>query len=153
VDIQYRFCSVGSSNKKRKYYPDDLKINIYLELLERTDPSILCRGVTKAVSEKFGVPLRVVKQIWQNGQSGGIKKIVNQYSSNCGQKRVEVDLEAIKDIPLRECTTLRELVDALGVKQSTLHNRFKEGYFRCHTNDIKFSLTDENKKAHVKYCL
>ncbi|XP_021306339.1 uncharacterized protein LOC110431559, partial [Sorghum bicolor] len=142
-----------SSNKKRKYYPDDLKINIYLELLARTDPPILRRGVTKAVSEKFGVPLRVVQQIWQNGQSGGIKKIVNQYSSNCGRKRVQVDLEAIKDIPLRKRTTLRELAAALGVKKSTLHNRFKEGYFRRHTNDLKFSLTDENKKARVKYCL
>jgi hypothetical protein len=52
--------SVGSSNKKRKYNPDDLKINNYLELLARTDPPILRHGVTKVVYEKFGVPLRVV---------------------------------------------------------------------------------------------
>jgi hypothetical protein len=38
-------------------------------------------------------------------------------------------------------------------RKSTLHNHFKEGYFRGHTNDLKFCLTYENKKAPVKYCL
>ena len=56
-------------------------------------------------------------------------------------------------MPLRQRTTFKDLADALGVKKSTLHNRFKEGYFRRHTNDLKFSLTDANKKARVKYCL
>jgi len=56
-------------------------------------------------------------------------------------------------VPLRQRTTFKDLADALGVKKSTLHNRFKEGYFRRHTNDLKFSLTDANKKARVKYCL
>jgi len=56
-------------------------------------------------------------------------------------------------VPLRQRTTFKDLADALGVKNITLHNRFKEGYFRRHTNDLKFSLTDANKKARVKYCL
>lgn len=56
-------------------------------------------------------------------------------------------------MPLRQRTTFKDLADALGVKKSTLHNRFKEGYFRRHTNDLKFSLTDANKKARVKSCL
>jgi hypothetical protein len=47
----------GSNNKKKGIYPDDLKIAIYLDLLKRTDPPILRRGVSKAVSEKFDVPL------------------------------------------------------------------------------------------------
>ncbi|EES12097.1 uncharacterized protein LOC8075255 [Sorghum bicolor] len=50
-----------SSNKRRKFYSDELKISIYLELLAKTDPLKLRRGVTKAVAEKFGVPLRIVQ--------------------------------------------------------------------------------------------
>jgi hypothetical protein len=69
-----------------------------------------------------------VQTIWKNGQSGGISGIVNKYSRNCGRKQIEVDLEAIKDIPLRQRTTFRDLANALGVKKSTLHNRFREGY-------------------------
>jgi hypothetical protein len=39
------------------------------------------------------------------------------------------------------------------MKKGTIYRRFKEGCFRRHTNDIKFTLTDENKMARVKYCL
>ena len=144
---------LGCNVKKRKHYPDDLKITIYLDLLAKTDPPILRRGVSKSVSEKFDVPLRVVQTIWKNGQEGGIHKIVNKYSRNCGRKRIEIDMKAIKNIPLKQRSTFQDLADALGVKRTTLYNRFKEGYFRRHTNDLKFSLTDDNKKARVKYYL
>jgi hypothetical protein len=129
-----------------------LKIAIYLELLTKTDPPILRRGFSKGIARKFDVPLRVVQSIWKNGQEGGINGVVNKWSKNCGRKRIEIHLDSIKDIPLRQRTTFRDLANALGVKKSTLHNCFKEGYFRRHTNDLKFSLTDENKTVHVKYC-
>ncbi|CAN6360374.1 unnamed protein product [Urochloa humidicola] len=151
--LQGSSTNAGSSGNKRRFYTDELKIAVYLELLARTDPPILRRGVTKAVSEQFDVPLRVVQSIWKNGQAGGINQIVNKWSRNCGRKRIQIDLEAIKDIPLRQRSTFQDLANALGVKKSTLHNRFKEGYFRRHTNDLKFSLTDVNKIARVKYCL
>lgn len=137
----------GSNDKKRKFYPDDLKIAIYLDLLSKTVPPILGRGVSKSVSEKFGVPLRVVRSI------GGTEGIINKYSKNRGRKRVQIDIEAIKNIPLKQRSTFQDLANALGVKKSTLYKRYKEGYFRRHTNDLKFSLTDENKIARVKYCL
>jgi hypothetical protein len=54
------FWFTGSNNNKWRFYSGDLKIAVHLELLARTDPPILRRGVTKAVSEKFDVPLRVV---------------------------------------------------------------------------------------------
>lgn len=62
-------------------------------------------------------------------------------------------MEAIKNIPLKQRSTFQDLANALGVKKSTLYNRFEEGYFHCHTNDLKFSLTNQNKIARVKYCL
>lgn len=137
----------GSNDKKRKFYPDDLKIAIYLDLLSKTVPPILGRGVSKSVSEKFGVPLRVVRSI------GGTEGIINKYSKNRGRKRVQIDIEAIKNIPLKQRSTFQDLANALGVKKNTLYKRYKEGYFCRHTNDLKFSLTDENKIARVKYCL
>jgi hypothetical protein len=65
---------LDSNVKKRKHYPDDLKISIYFDLLAKTDPPILRRGVSKSVSEKYGVPLRVVQTIWKNGQDGGLRQ-------------------------------------------------------------------------------
>ncbi|CAD6219064.1 unnamed protein product [Miscanthus lutarioriparius] len=68
----------GSNNNKRRFYSDDLKIAIYLELLAKTDPPILRRGVSKGVAREFDVPLRVVQSIWKNGQTGGINGVVNK---------------------------------------------------------------------------
>ena len=62
-------------------------------------------------------------------------------------------MEAIKAMPLSQRTTFQDLANALGVKKTMLYNCYREGYFRRHTNDLKFSLTDENKKARVRYCL
>ena len=93
----------------------------------------------------------VVVSVWRNGQDfDGINGVISKLVNNCGRKRIEIVPEAIKNVPLRERTTVRDLAHALGVKKSTLHNHFREGYFRRHTNDLKFALTDENKKARVR---
>jgi len=127
---------------------------IYCDLLAKTKPPILQRGVSKEVAQKYNVTRRVVQRIWREGQlAGGIHGVKNKLVRNCGRKRIEIDMEAIKNVPLKERTTIRDLANALGVSKSALHSRFREGYFRRHTNDLKFSLTDENKKARVKYCL
>jgi hypothetical protein len=112
----------GFSGHKRRFYSDDLKITIYLELLAKTDPPSLRRGVSKGVAQKFDVPLRVVQSICKNGQAGVINGVVNKWSKNCGRKRIEIDLESIKNVPLRQRTTFQDLANALGVKKSTLHN-------------------------------
>ena len=58
----------------------------------------------------------------------------NKLVKNCGRKKVEIDMEAIKDVPLRERKTIRDLANELGVKKTTLHNRLKKGYFHRRTN-------------------
>jgi len=98
-------------------------------LLAKIDPPILRRGVSKSVSEKFGVPLRIVQSIWKNGQDGGIQGIVNKYSKNCGRKRVEIDLEAIKNIPLKQRSTFQDLANALGVKKTLFISVSKKATF------------------------
>jgi hypothetical protein len=147
----FLFCA-GSNDKKRRYYSDELKIAIYLELLAKTDPPVLHHGVSRQVAEKFGVPRCVVQRIWRSGQDyGGIAGVKNKLVRNCGRKRIEIDMESIKDVPLSQRTMFQDLANALGVKKTSLYNRYKEGYFRRHTDDLKFSLTDENKKARVRY--
>ncbi|KAJ1264236.1 hypothetical protein BS78_09G247800 [Paspalum vaginatum] len=61
----------GSNRRKRTFYTDDIKIAIYLELLAKTDPPVLHRGVSREVAHKFGVPRRVVQRIWRQGQDAG----------------------------------------------------------------------------------
>jgi hypothetical protein len=119
----------------------------------RTDPPTLRRGVTREVANKFDVPMRTVQDIWHKGQSGGLQAIKNKLAGVVNRKRIEIPPDAIEAIDLANRTTLQDLANALGMKKSTVYTRFKEGCFRKHTNDIKFTLTDENKVARVKYCL
>ncbi|EAY84414.1 hypothetical protein OsI_05788 [Oryza sativa Indica Group] len=110
-------CDVGPSVKKWRYYPDDLKIAIYLQLLAKTDPLVLQRGVTKAVALNFDLPVRAVQQVWRSGQDyGGIEGVINKLLTSCGCKRVQIDMESIRDVPLRDRTTIQDLANALGVK-------------------------------------
>ncbi|TVU45940.1 hypothetical protein EJB05_05450, partial [Eragrostis curvula] len=59
--------------KKRRFYKDDEKLAIYAKLLSRTDPPVLHQGVSRAVAQKFGVPVRTVQNIWHKGQAGVYK--------------------------------------------------------------------------------
>jgi hypothetical protein len=68
-------------------------------------------------------------------------------------KRVEIDPEAIMQIPPSKRTTLKDLAFELNMSISTLHRRFKEKEFRRHSNAIKPRITDDNKKERVRYAL
>ena len=61
--------------------------------------------------------------------------------------------DAIKDVPLRQRHTVHDLANALHMPKSTLHDRLKEGKFRRHTNAIKFTLTEQNMKERVRFCV
>ncbi|GJN36539.1 hypothetical protein PR202_gb25410 [Eleusine coracana subsp. coracana] len=134
-------------------YANNEKFAIYGELLARTAPPVMHHGVVKEVAAKYGMPVRTVQKIWHKGQSGGFDGLKDKRKGNSGRKKIEISSEAIKNVELSKRTTLKDLANALGVKKSTLHKRYKEGCFRRHSNDIKFSLTEENTKARVKYCL
>ena len=83
------------------------------------------------------MPIRVVRRIWRNGQdAGGIAGVKNKLV-NCGRKRIGIDPEAIKAMPLRQRTTFQDHANALGIKKTTRFNHFKDGYFRRHTNDLQ----------------
>jgi hypothetical protein len=68
-----KFFRIGT--KKRTFYPNDVKVAIYAELLARTDPPTLRHGVTREVANKFDVPLRTVQDIWHKRQSVVYKRL------------------------------------------------------------------------------
>jgi hypothetical protein len=53
-------------------------------------------------------------------------------------KKLSFDPNVVKDVPLRQRHTIRDLANALHMPKSTLHKRLKGGKFRRHTNAIKF---------------
>jgi hypothetical protein len=122
--------------------------------LERSAPGMMKEGVTKSVAADMGVPWRVVQRVWRDGQTGGgILAFENKKKKFCGRKKNPFNPDAIKDVPLRQRHTVRDLANALHMSKSTLHDRLKEGKFRRHTNAIKFTLTEQNIKERVRFCV
>jgi hypothetical protein len=123
-------------------------------LLDRSSHGILKHGVSQQVATQMGVSLRCVQRYWEKGQrGGGVNAVVSKRAKHCGRKRVEINPDDISAIPVMKRTTLHDLAKELNVAKSTLHKRFKEGKFKRHTNDIKPTLTDENMRGRVRYCL
>ncbi|KAM0912226.1 hypothetical protein ACQ4PT_012925 [Festuca glaucescens] len=143
---------LGRLVNSRRVYSDEDKRKIYAALLRRTSPDVLNNGVTTAVAAEFMVPLRVVQRVWNDGL-GGIENICNKKPLNCWCKRVEFNPDAMKLVPPSKRTTLKDLAYELGMSKSTLQRRFKEKEFRRHSNAIKPRITDDNKKARVRYAL
>jgi hypothetical protein len=122
--------------------------------LERSAPGVLQEGVTKSVANDMGVPLRVVQRVWRDGKTGGgVLAFNSNKKKNCGVKKLPFNPDVIKNVPLRQRHTIRDLANALHMSKSTFHRRLKEGKFRRHTNAIKFTLTEQNMKERVRFCL
>lgn len=122
-------------------------------MLRRTSLHVLNKGVTQAVSLEFDVPRRTVQRIWTDGPCGGVEGVNSKKPKNCGRKRIAFDANAIKEIPPSKRTALKDLANELHMAKTTLFRRPKEGRFRRHTNAIKPTITEENKKARVRYAL
>ncbi|KAJ1296983.1 hypothetical protein BS78_01G343500 [Paspalum vaginatum] len=138
--------------RRRNTYSNEVKQSIYGMLLERTSVGKLNKGVSKAVSLETGVPWRVVQRIWYDAKKGGgVNGVVSKKPKNSGPKKKPFDPDRIKSIALENRTTFKDLAIHLNMSKSTVHRRFKEGEFRRHTNAIKPTLNEENKKARVLY--
>jgi hypothetical protein len=70
-----------------------------------------------------------------------------------GRRKVKINEEAVRDIALRELTTLESLAGCLEMSKSTLHRRFKEGDLIRHSNAVKPALTEKNLRERVQFCL
>lgn len=143
---------LGRLVSTRRVYSDEDKRKIYVALLRRTSPELLNDGVTKAVAAEFMLPLRVVQRVWFDGLDR-IENICNKKPLNCWHRRVDFDPQAITQVPPSKRRTLKDLAYELGVSKTTLWRRFKEKQFRRHSNAIKPRITDDNKKARVRYAL
>jgi len=72
---------------------------------------------------------------------------------NCRWKRVGIDLERLRQIPLRNRTTLRCLATSLGVSESWLVLKLKTGELKWHSNYIHPTLTEGNRLGRIEHCL
>ncbi|XP_047259055.1 uncharacterized protein LOC124891332 [Capsicum annuum] len=66
-----------------------------------------------------------------------------------GRKRIGVDINQVKEIPLCRRTNIRSLAFAMNMEKSTVFQRVKDGTLRPLSNSIKPQLTKETKRYYL----
>jgi hypothetical protein len=136
---------------------NDQRQRVYEMILEKSQNGVPKKGSFKEIASLFKVHPKTIKRIWTRGRQSLAKgaSFADVSSRFKGKSpKTDTDLkDRVQNIPLRLRSSIRSLSAALGMPKSTLHDRFKAGELRRHSNSIKPLLTDENKKARLRFCL
>jgi hypothetical protein len=145
---------VTQSPTRKKNLCNADRMAIYNILLGKSVEGRLIRGAIDMVKSQFSVSRSTIQRIWKQGKNSGVYvDVSHKRTKNAGRKRVQVDFNRLRDIPLRKRTCIRSTSSAMNMSKSTLHRYIKLGVLRRHTNAIKPFLREENKRSRLRFCI
>ncbi|XP_074315028.1 uncharacterized protein LOC141651206 [Silene latifolia] len=91
------------------------------------------------------------KQVHEQIKAGKLVNVDRNYKGS--KKRVIIDLEMVRHIPLHKRTSVRSLACAMNLHPSTVHRLVQKGKIRSHSSALKPSLTEKNMKERMQWVL
>ena len=73
---------------------------------------------------------------------------VQSRKTNCGRKKLQLDMNQVVRVPLRKRGTIRSIAQALKIPKSTLFNYMHCGEIRRHSATFKYGKTAFNTSQH-----
>ncbi|XP_058208226.1 uncharacterized protein LOC131321239 [Rhododendron vialii] len=126
-------------------------------LVVRSDNGKVTGALFKEIEESFFVCDKTVRRIWDQGlacvYNGSMVDVSSKLQGRVGRKRVQINANQFTSVHYRRRSNIHSLSATLKVAKSTLHRRIKEGVIRPHTNALKPYLSEESKKARLRFCL
>jgi hypothetical protein len=98
--------------KKNRFLNNEERLIIYRELLKKSVNGKLPKRATNEVASSNSVPLRTVQRIWKREKKGATRNLCHRKTKNCGRKRISIDENQIREIPLSQRTNIRSLTGA-----------------------------------------
>ncbi|XP_066320055.1 uncharacterized protein [Miscanthus floridulus] len=145
------------ANHQRKDMTEDVRKQIYQSLLARSKNGKLGNKDTTIVADQFGVHIRIVQRLWKQGKiqlANNIPVVVaSRKKGRSGRKAIPLDLERLRNIPLKQRMTIEDVSSKLGISKARIQRYLKKCLLRCHSSSIKPYLTDANKKTRLKWCV
>ena len=93
-------------NQRKHDYSDHVRQQVYQALLMRSKNGKLGKHDTTIVGDQFGVKIRTVQRIWQQGKEQLVQNIPvnvpNRKRGRAGHKAIPLDLEKLREIPLKK---------------------------------------------------
>jgi DNA-binding Xre family transcriptional regulator len=104
---------------------EEFTMLVFQTLLARSKNGKLEKKDTTDVAEQFGISLRSTNKLWKKGKfhlGQGIPiNIASRKRGRVGRKKISVDLECLRNVPLKDRMTLEDVSEVLGISKSTLH--------------------------------
>lgn len=119
--------------EEKKFLSNEQRWVIYNALLERSVDGKLKRNTSKEIAALFSLPSFTVRRIWKQAKEtppGATVNVSHAKTRNRGRKRIQIDLNRVVGIPLRQRTNLRSFGEALGISNMSLCRRMMEGIIR-----------------------
>jgi len=142
---------------RRKDMTEEVIRQVYQALLARSKNGTLHKKDTRIVADQFGVHIRSVQRLWKRGKhqlAHNIPVVVaSKKKGRCGCKAVPLDLEQLRNIPLKQRMTIEDVSNKLGMSKARIQRYLKKGLLRRHSSSIKPYLTDANKRSRLKWCV
>ncbi|KAK9742268.1 hypothetical protein RND81_03G160200 [Saponaria officinalis] len=117
--------------------------------------SKLKHGLLTKLGQEFNLSRMTIHKYWltvkQQITEGKLVAVDRDYKGS--KKRVIIDLETVRSIPLFKRSSVRSLACAMNINSSTVHRLIKKGKIRAHSNAMKPQLTEGNKIARVQWVL
>ena len=136
---------------------EEVTKQVYQALLATSKNGTLGKKDTRIVADQFGVHIRSVQRIWKRGKTQLAQNIPVVVASlkkgRCGRKAMPLDLEQLRNIPLKQRMTIEDVSSKLGMSKTRIQRYLKKGLLRCHSSSIKPYLTYTNKKTRLKWCV
>ncbi|WVZ54366.1 hypothetical protein U9M48_005174 [Paspalum notatum var. saurae] len=144
-------------NQRRRDCPDHVRQQVYQALLQRSKNGKLGKKDTTIISQQFGVKLQTVQRIWRQGKKQLAQnipvKVPNLKKYRSGRKPIPIDLEKLSEIPLKKRMTIEDVSRELGISKSRIQRYLRKGLIRRHSSSIIPYLTEDNRKARLKWCI
>ena len=100
---------------------ENLRKQVYQALLARSNNGILHKKDTQIVADQFDLHVRTVQCIWQRGKIQFASSVLVVFSSlkkgRVGRKPIPIDLEALREIPLKDRMTIGDVCAKLRISK------------------------------------
>lgn len=150
----------AAETPKRKNLNVAERSAVIAELLKGSNNGILRKGDFTRVGILFQTNRRVIARLWtcyQHQKAAGVLSpdLHNKRRGNSGRKGHNIDAlrQTLKDIPIKNRTTLRGLAAALGIPKTTLVRNLEKLGLRAVSRQLKPLLTNRAKKERLEWAL
>ena len=150
----------GQQKKKRNNLDSDHRDAVVGELLRGSSQGKLAKGDIQRVAAQFNSNRWTIASVWkeyQQQKSDGVVKplLRNKRLGNSGRKGIDVVKygEALREIPIKNRTTIRSLAAALGIPHSTLHLNLKKLGLHASKTYLKPMLKEEGMRKRLEWAV